>query len=53
MSNFEINELKISTFPMVIVPDEYLKFLSDFREVLIISLSSIFSLCDPIISKPI
>ena len=39
----EIKRLKISTFPIVIVPDEYLKFLSDFREVFIISLSSFFS----------
>jgi len=35
------------------VPEEYLKFFIDLREVSIISLSSFFSSFEPIISNPI
>jgi len=52
ISSFEINKLKISTLPIVNVPDVYLIFCRDFREVFMISLSSFFSSLDPIISKP-
>ena len=53
MSNFDIKRLKISTFPSVNFPEEYFNFCKEFKEVLIISLSSIFSFFEPIISNPI
>ena len=53
ISNLDIRVLNISTLPSVNVPDEYFKFFNDFKEVFIISLSSFFSFCEPIISNPI
>ena len=53
MSNFETNKLNISIFPIFKVLDKYEIFDKDLIALLIISLSSIFSFLDPIISKPI
>ena len=49
---FEINKLKISTFPIVNVPVVYFILCRASKDVFMISLSSFFSSFDPIISKP-